>query len=179
MTPVDTQAAVWEHRIRNVQQTYPTVTSDLTSADTRRVVNGEELLSRLLRAVLAVDNVMVRRGQRPDPDVDEGRRLLAELRGQDFTVSAFPVAFRILAGDRSLENLARRTNMSRSNLCRLLNGTKTPRVDEIVTIAEAFNKRPTFFAEYRTMVISAIVAERLAADPDRSAVIAHQIGLGR
>lgn len=175
MTIID----VWDARIQDAHTAYPATATELTKTVTRRVVDGEEVIARLLRDLLSIDNVEVRRGQRPRLDVDEGRRLLNELRGQDYTVEPFHIAFRALAGSRSLENLTRRTGMSKANLSRLLAKKKLPRVDELETIAEAFGKRPMYFAEYRTAMFTAIVQNHLAADPDRSAALAHQMGLGR
>lgn len=175
MTTID----VWSDRIQDAHSAYPATAEALTKNVTRRVVDGEEVIARLLRDLLSIDNVEVRRGQRPRLDVDEGRRLLNELRGQDYTVDPFHVAFRALAGGRSLENLKRRTGMSRANLSRLLTRQKEPRVDEMEAVAEAFGKRPTYFAEYRTAMFTAIVRRHLTADPDRSAVLAHQLGIGR
>lgn len=160
----------------------------LAPDETRTIVAGEELLPRLLRDLLAVDNVEPRRGHRAATkgravtvdglDADQGRRLLDQLRGQDFTTLPFAEAFRCLAGDRGLTNLARRTGLSRSNLSRLLNG-KPPKPEEMEAVAAAFGKRAIYFAEYRETAILRWAAERLAADPDRSAVLAHQLGLGR
>lgn len=170
---------VWEDRLQQAHASYPAATVPVTAVDMARVVNGEEILVRLLRNVLAVDNVAVRRGQRDIVDVEEGRQLLAELRGQDYTVEPFHDALRALNGPRSLENLKRRTGMSKANLSRLMTAQKTPRVDEMETVAAAFGKRPMYFAEYRAATFAAIVQAQLTADPDRSAALAHHFGIGR
>lgn len=182
MTTLETTpptSSAWADRLRRAHAAYPASATRITRDSTTLIVHGEEVLSRVLRDILAVDNVAVRRGERPIPDVDDGRRLLRDLRGQDYTNEPFHVAFKTLAGPRSLENLSRRTGMSRANLSRLLNNRKPPRVDEIESIAAAFSKRPTYFAEYRTSMFAALVWEHLASDPDRSAVLAHQFGIGR
>jgi len=180
LTTIDPPApSPWTERLRRAHASFPATATEITRDATARIVNGEEVLSRVLRDILAVDNVAVRRGDRPLPDVDEGRRLLHELRGQDYTNEPFHVAFRILAGTRSLTNLERRTGMSRATLSRLLNNRKPPRPDEIEAVAAAFSKRPTYFAEYRTSMFAALVWDHLSSDPDRSAVLAHQLGLGR
>lgn len=175
MTAID----VWEQRIQNAHSTYPSTSSGLTRDDTRRVVDGEEVIARLLRDVLSIDNVEVRRGQRPRLDPDEGRRLLNGLRGQDYTVEPFHVALRALAGTRSLQNLGRRTGLSKANLSRLLSNQKEPRAEEMEAVAAAFDKRPTYFAEYRTILFADMVRERLASDPDHSAALVHRYGLGQ
>lgn len=152
---------------------------DLTSDHTRAVVDGEEVLPRLLRDLLSIDNVPVRRGQRPRLDVDEGRQLLNDIRGLDYTIEPFHIALRTLVGDRSLTNVARRTGLSKPNLSRLMNRQKEPSIAELEACAIGFGKRPVYFAEYRTLAFMEVVRQHLAADPDRSAALAHVYGLGR
>ncbi len=173
------EPSAWEARIQRAHAAYPSTAVNITGETTALVVNGDEIIVHLLRNVLAIDHVQVRRGNRPDVDPDEGRARLRQLRGQDFTTDAFPHAFRGLIAGRSLENIRRRTGMSKANLSRLLNGVKAPRFDEMETIAAAFEKNPMYFAEYRAATISALVLAYLAADPDGSALLAHQMGLGR
>lgn len=172
MTTVD----VWEGRIQQTQDRYPETRHPLTRDTTRRVVAGEEVIARILRDVLSIDNVEVRRGQRPRLDPDEGRRLLHDIQGQDYTVEPFHVAFRALAGTRSLENLRRQTGLSRANLGRLMN-QKPPRKIEMEIIAESFGKRASYFAEYRALMFAELVRQHLANDPDRSAALAHRYGV--
>lgn len=182
MTLVDTPlTGDWPARLQRAHAAYPSAAQPIGGDATARIVNGEEVLARILRDVLAVDNVTVRRGQRPDPDVDDGRQLLLELRGLDYTVDPFHIALRALAAGRSLENLRRRTGLSRATLSRLMNTSKPkpPRVDEMEAVAAGFGKRPVYFAEYRSAVLAAIVQQHFTQDPDRSAVVTYQLGLGR
>lgn len=168
-----------DERYARVADAYPSAMLDLTSADTTRVVEGEEFIARLLRDTLSIDNVEVRRGQRPRLDADQGRQLLNDLRGLDYTVDPFHIALRVLIGPRSLANTARRTGLSKPNLSRLLNRQKTPSRPELEACATGFGKQPFYFAEYRTIAFMELVRDTLAADPDRSAALAHQYGLGR
>jgi transcriptional regulator with XRE-family HTH domain len=169
----------WETRIAAAHAAYPTTAGGIDRDVTSRVVNGEEIMTRLLRDLIAVDNVESRRGDRAVPDAEEGRRLLSDLRGEDYTVLPFPNALRALAGTKTVTQLCRITNLSRGNMARILNSQKAPTVDEIQAIAAAFGKRPTYFAEYRTALFAALVYHQLEANPDRSAVLAHQLRLTR
>lgn len=181
MTTIDSDLPAidraWNDRMQRAHERYPRSAAPPTFDVTRLVVRGEELLAVFIRDMLALDNVASQRGHRPDLDLDDGRQLLAELRGQDYSVERFDVAFRALAGRRSLATLARMTGLGKTNISRLLNNRKAPKPAEMEAIAAAFRKRPVYFAEYRAAAFASLIQQHLADNPDRSAVITHQFGL--
>lgn len=71
------------------------------------------------------------------------------------------------------------SGLSKANLSRLINRRKTPRLADMEAVATGFGKKPMYFAEYRAAFFAELVRDRLHADPDRSAVLAHQLGLSR
>lgn len=177
-------AVTWDDRLAAAHAAYPASHQALLrGVDTARVVNGEELLIRLMRDVIATDNVEVRRGQRAEPDAEDGRRLLEDLRGLSYTTEAFHTAFRTLAGTRSLSQLVHRTGLSRTTIHRLLAGPdaggKAPTPSEMEAVAEGFGHKPVYFAEYRVAMFVALVAEKLAENPDQSYALVRRLGLAR
>lgn len=85
----------------------------------------------------------------------------------EWTTEPFIEAFKRLQGDRTLMQLSRRTEITKHRLQRLLTG-KQPTKAEMETIARTFSKAPWYFVEYRAKLITALVFEHMAQNPERS-----------
>jgi DNA-binding phage protein len=108
---------------------------------------------------------------------DVGRRMAQIYDGVDpeWSTLEFQLAFRFLAGDRSLTQLARRTGLNRYRVHRLLNGVYPPTTEEMSMIALSFKRNPRYFKEYRSAMIAKVVHDAMDDNPDHSSVIARQM----
>ncbi len=140
-----------------------------------------ELMGALLRDVVHLEMNPTRGSGRRHQVIDraDGVAALRRLAGDDFSSEEFPVAYRALVGADSLDAVAERVPLSKSQLQRLAAGTKPPTVQELRVIAEAFGKPPWYFTEYRVMLIAEAVTARMARSPETSMAWFARLGLGR
>lgn len=175
----------WPAIVERIHDRYPST----AARDYRSEVRGRmdtDTLASILRDVVRVGHSPVQRGQRPMPSAEVGLERLRTIRGEDFSVAPFAVAFAALAKWRSRATIARQTGLERTRVQRLLSGwrieadgTRTPRrptIEEMEIIAAAYDKQPTYFAEYRTHVVAALVAAEMASNPELSATVLHRLG---
>lgn len=94
---------------------------------------------------------------------------------EDYTNEPFVDAMRYMVGQRTAEQMARRTGIQEHRIRRLLKGSQRPTGSDMETIARTFSKKPWYFREYRVTMIAAYVIDQLELDPDSAAVIARQI----
>lgn len=145
----------------------------------------EDVLGRILKDILKADQMEPgRSGPRPNLDYERGMRTWREMASRetqvkrterDFTGLPFTEAFAKLIGPDSLTAIARKTSISRSRAHRLLNGHEEPTVDDLHAIAEAYGKHPAYWLEYRTELIVAALAARLAARPEMTVAIYNKL----
>lgn len=154
----------WAQRAHLVRRRFPSLERLNTAAALRE---DWDMFATVMRDILKVGQEPPgRSGPRP-LDYEQGEYELRQMLGADFTILAFPEAFRILAGDRSRSHLARKTGLERTKVHRLLAGQE-PTADEIEAVAAAFGKHPSYFAEWRVAFVAAVVAERLQGAPESS-----------
>lgn len=169
----------WGERMAEINDRWPSTTWG--QAQWFEVLGDYDLLGRILRDVLKVGyEEPSRRGQRGPLEWSDGMARLRALNAQrDGRVSLepFPVAFTTLSTGRSITQVARRVEMSRSQVHRFLSGEISPAPSEMEQIAAAFGKPPTFFAEYRVHLITQALANQLMASPESSVDIVHRLGI--
>lgn len=162
----------WDERLRLIREQFP-VTASL---DGHTILREDDALARLIRDILKIDQIEPgRAGPRPGLDYERGMQSWRELFGQDYAEVPFPEAFRSLTRGNSLTTIARKTNISRSRVHQLLRGERSPTIDDLRLIAEAYGKRPQFFCEYRAEFIMAIIAERLNKEPETTIAVYRKL----
>jgi plasmid maintenance system antidote protein VapI len=160
----------WAQRLGVIHQQFPsTATLDWNEAFTR----DHELWARIMHDIIKADQAEPGRdGPRPKAlDYERGLATIRQMMGQDYSLLPFPEAFAVLSRGYSLSHLARKTNISRSIVHRLLRGDEEPSAEEMAAIADAFDKHPSFFIEYRVGYITAMVHARMATNPETSIAV--------
>lgn len=148
----------WKHRVELIKEEFPHV----ADRDWHGILKDEDVLGRILKDILKVDQMEPgRAGPRPNLDYERGLQTWKEMTGQDYSESPFCESFHWLIRGQSRTTVARKTNLSRTKVHRLLVGTEQPTIDELRVIAEAYGKKPAFFVEYRAEYIMAAVAMEL------------------
>jgi transcriptional regulator with XRE-family HTH domain len=128
-----------------------------------------DLFARLVRDILKLEQAQPGRpGPRPALDLHDGVTRLRQYMGEDYAVVPFPEAIREMAGKRSIRSLARKVDLSKNHVHRLLTGEMQPDAYSMAQIAKAFGKHPSFFMEYRNAWIAAAVVSRLEDNPESS-----------
>lgn len=174
----------WAERAELIDQHFP----ETTDLNWNRALADNDTFARIVRDVLKAhqhaDRPEAERslaGRRPNLDIELGQQNLRDLVGGSFATKPFVEAFRQLTTDRatgrlhSLTAIARKTNISRSRVHRLLTGQDEPCLDDMHAIAHAYHHKPSFFTEYRTKAILAFVANKLEDSPEMSASLYQRI----
>lgn len=154
----------WGERVKLIRERFPST----FKLDWNKAFSDDlDLFARVLRDILKLEQALPGRpGPRPSLDVAVATRRLQQFLGKDFTIEAFPEAFRILAGTRSIRHLAAKTGLDRNHIHRLLNGTMEPDAFALSAVAKAFGKSPSYFLEYRIAYIGAAMVSRLEWSPE-------------
>lgn len=188
MTALDTFAAhnepgkrvVWDDRRVIVNEHFPST----AEKDWPELAGDDEAFERMLQDILKVDQAETgRSGPRPNLDWDKGIRSWRQITGQDYTGLPFHQAFRAVARDRSgrvhsMTTIANKTGISRSRVHRLINGAEEPDLQAIALVAQAYGKKPSFFAEHRAEIIARRVIAVLAQNPEYSVSVYRKVVQG-
>lgn len=98
----------------------------------------------------------------------EVRTRVRQLMGDDYTQLPFRESFEALAGNRSIRHLATKTGLGPKHIFNLKHGYKEPDLYLLEQIAKAFNKHPSYFLEYRILIILGAVADQMEMAPEIS-----------
>lgn len=130
--------------------------------------NDVDLFARIMRDIIKLDQREPgKSGPRPNNmDYEKGVASFRQLMGEDYSTLPFDEAFTLMARDYSVRQLARKVNLSRMKVHRLLSAQDEPTDYEMSLIAEGFNKHPSFFAEYRRSFIVQQLTSRLLDAPE-------------
>jgi len=169
----------WTAILARVEEAHPLTRSPQWD----RLLDNSDVMAAIIRDLIVIDRQPARRGARPLPEYEEGRRRLHALFGEDHSTHPFPEAFRALTRNQSRTQIARRTGITRTRVHRLLAGerlgdsaaTVEPTLDELIAVATAYGREPEHFVEYRTRLITAIVAHHLDQHPERSSLLVQQL----
>lgn len=158
----------FDERMKLIEHQFPSV----MDADWNVILRDPDILGRLFRDILKVDQIEPgRAGPRPNLNYDRGMQTWREITGQDFSELPFHRAFRLIARNQSYTTIARKTNISRSRIYRLMQGSEHPTVEDLRACAEAYGKKPAYFAEYRAEFILAAIAARLAKETEMTIAV--------
>lgn len=162
----------WDAKALELSGDFPLV----TEAGFLAKLRNPELMGPILRDLLRLQAVS-RRGKTAMPELGEGVDQLTAMFGLAYDVRPFAVAFAALASPAANNTVARKVGLSKDRVQRLRAGTLAPTMDEIESIALAYGRQPTWFADYRRMLILRAVSQVLADSPERSALWIRQMGL--
>lgn len=157
----------WKERYELIVSQFPST----TRVDWEKAFRDVDLWGRVIRDIMRVDQASeTHTGPGPRPVLDEASSYdrLRQLMGEDYSYAPFQETFQILAGNRSLRNLASKIGISYGMVNRLLKGDREPDLWLLEQIAKVFNKEPSFFVEYRTAFILGALGDQLDKSPETS-----------
>ena len=154
----------WEERMKVVHRQFPST----ASLDWKRAFDADvNLLGRIIGDVLKADMAEPGRpGKRAAVDRRAAEARLRQMLGAEYSIEPFSLAFKTLVNGRSIRSVAAKTGLDRNAVYRLLEGKMSPDAYEMETIAKAYHKQPEYFVEYRIAYVTAVVAHRLAENPE-------------
>lgn len=88
----------------------------------------------------------------------------------DYSELPFDKAFTILCRDTPLRTIARKMDVSPAHVYNLKNGSASPTFEVMEKAAAAFNRKPTFFLEYRIGSVLLSIELYLQRNPETSTV---------
>lgn len=100
--------------------------------------------------------------------MEQALERLRRLTGNDYSYEPFPVAFRSLAGSRSVRHLATKLGLNPQMVWRLKTGKMEPDLRLIEKIAKGFGKEPAYFAEWRIAYVLGALGDQLERSPETS-----------
>lgn len=131
-----------------------------------------DLFARLVKDILKLDQAQPGRpGPRPALDYEQGVTRLKQYMGEDYALEAFPEALKYLSNGRSIRAVARRADLSKNHVHRLLTGEVAPDAYAMKQIAEAFGKHPSYFLEWRAMWVANAIVEQMIKQPETSIAV--------
>lgn len=158
----------WDERVKLIEEHFPGV----RDADWNIILKDPEVLGRLLKDILKLDQVEPgRAGPRPNLDYERGMQTWREITGQDYSELPFVDAVRILTRGQPVRTVARKANVTKTRMDRLLRGIDRPSIDDLRAIAGAYGKKAAYFAEYRAEYILAAITARLELEPEMTTAI--------
>lgn len=156
--------SVWETRKDRVKDVY----GDVLTADWSELSDGQadEALSELIGSMLKARQRRIKKeGGIYNPSVE-----LRRIARDHFSRDSFSIAFREVAGDRSMQHIARLTGLSKSHVQKLLANKYSPSLETMQSIANGFSIDPSFFKEYRIGMVVKELVEFLENNPDSSVI---------
>lgn len=157
----------WSRRLSAIHAQFPSTKSlDWGEA----MIRDHDLWVRLMEDIIKADQAEPGRDgpRRKALDYDRGLQTIRQMMGQDYSLVPFCESFTVLARGYSLSHLAHKTGIARSVVRRLMRGEVEPTAEHMVSVAQAFGKHPSFFAEYRAAYITAAVHRRMEGNPETS-----------
>lgn len=160
-------------RMAMVHQQFPAV----DKLDWERAFDEDYgLLGKLIRDVLRLDVPEPgKSGPRPVLDLEDGTAALHRLLRDDYGTLPFAEMLEVLRGKLSLRGLANKTGISKTQIARLLDGEVQPTVPEMMSVAGAFKKDPSYFLEWRAAAVASAIVLRLSRVPEASISAYRQI----
>lgn len=167
----------WSERKKMLETTFPAV----VDTDWKALFSQDVgLMGKLVNDILKADPADANRpGKRPSLDTKEAAERYRKVFGGDYTIEPFDVAFKILAGDRSIRHVAHNVGLDKSMVHDLLRGNIEPRMDIIEKVAAGFKKHPSYFVEYRVGYITGVLSQQLYSNPESSVVIYKRLKGGK
>lgn len=163
----------WADRAKVIKAVYPS-TAELDWYEV--FYQDPMILGKIINDIIKLDQSRSGKpGKRPSLDEHGAADRLRKLRDEDHTVLPFPEALKMLAADKSVRGLAAKTGLDKSYVHRLLKGDADPSLEIIEKIAKAFNKRPSYFVEYRVGYILAMLDHKLMSSPETSIVFYNKL----
>jgi len=158
----------WAERYKEIKKVF----SSVETLDWSKVFRSDPaIMGRIINDVLKIDQAQPGRpGKRPALDVDRAEERLRQLRGEDYTVLPFVEAVQVARGNKSIRSLAFYSELPKSTVHRLLEGTATPTLEQIEAISKGLRKNPSYFLEYRVAFVVSALTEMMASAPESTIV---------
>lgn len=151
----------WKERYAIICEQFPSV----DRINWVEAFNDLDLWGRIVKDLLEEDQKATDGVRRPLDEVRASQRL-RQLMGVDFAYLPFVETFKVLAGNRSVRNLARKIGLSTTMTFDLRSGARVPDAYALEQIAGAFNKDPSYFVEYRVAYIVQALADHMSLSPE-------------
>lgn len=144
-----------QERVALIQKHFP----QSTRMNWRIALQDPDIMGRFLK-----DLAKPVSGESMDQTLERLRRLT----GNDYSYEPFSIAFRSLAGSRSVRHLATKLGLNPQMVWRLKTGKMEPDLALIERIAKGFGKEPSYFAEWRVAYVLCAFGDQLERSPEMS-----------
>jgi plasmid maintenance system antidote protein VapI len=153
----------WDERVELIFEHFP----GAKNPDWNSILSDIDTLGEVIRDILRLEQATPgKSGPRPAPEIAAGMKTMRRWTGEDHTVLPFAQAFAVLSRGYSLSHLARKTDLDRNKVNRLLKGEHEPTPMEMDRVARAFGKQPSYFLEFRMAYVLAALAAKLQEAPE-------------
>ena len=162
----------WEQTVARIYQNVP----EAEEVDWEALFRDDpKILGNLVNDIIKVSvSQKGRPGKRSASSASEVQGDLMKLMDADYSDEPFPTALRAAMGDKSLRQTAVLSGVDKMTLHRLLNGEGTPPTPaQMVKLAEALKKDPSYFIEYRAAYVCHAIF-RMLCDNSESAVVFYK-----
>lgn len=163
----------WNERYEVIQEQFPSI----NNLDWNKVFRADPtIMGNILNDIIKVEVAPKGRpGKRPALSRDEAEEFWGKYQKQDYTLKPFAKALNELKGTTSIRQMARKVSMSPSYAYNLMTGYKQPKVEDMILVAQAYGKHPSYFYEYRVAYVTAVMSERIDYAPESSIIYYERI----
>lgn len=158
--------AGWDERLSAIRTEFPSV-DDLDWEETFAI--DIEMMGRIIGDLVAIGQRggKGRSGPRKSPEFNaDSMQELRELFGLDYSMLDFPQSLSILGNGDSNKTIHDKTGLPLARIRKLVNGDEPPTMSEIIQVAHAYKKRPSYFADYRVLFVASRLATELERNPE-------------
>ena len=103
-------------------------------------------------------------------DRKTGTQKLQAMSGTDHSEREFRYAFASICGKESFRKTATKLNISAAHVYNLKEGKAQPTLELMEKIAEVYNRRPSYFLEYRVGMVLMSIESYLTRNPETATV---------
>lgn len=153
----------WEQRLKLIHQQFPEVEKPNWNLLLRQ---DPQIMGKILNDILKAEGQGSKPGKRPGLNPKEAESNLRKLQSEDYSELEFYDAFTVLTFGRSVRNIANKVDLDKSYISRLQLKTAQPTYSVMEKIAKGFNKKPSYFLEYRKAAVIIALDKFLTQSPE-------------
>jgi DNA-binding phage protein len=146
----------WDKKIHKLRDAYPEI----------KGINWSKILGTEPEVFRSIVGGVGKNGSNKTGTHSESNQKFAQIFNDDYSELPFIEALNVLWADRSLSDMVVKTGVSRQIIYDMKRGKRHPSFEEMAQIAEAFDRDPSFFLEYRIGKVLAAIDTFLVRSPE-------------
>ena len=158
----------WDEKVDLIYSEFPKIDDlDWVELFTQDVVLFGTVINDIIKVSISEKG---RPGKRSTVSQERAGSDLRVLQNDDYSNDTFPITFKRLKRSTTYQAIAFRAKLDKMTIHRYASGKKNPTKEHLEQIAEAFHKDPSYFLEWRILVLRDHLIEDYLNNPEKSVV---------